>query len=116
MAEPKKTTKRRMRAKSNFKERRDKRPNRKASAVASVPAKVRDFFQASVGDELVFVEGSAFEAERAALRPCGYLIVTVERAPKPAESISQVGGGNDLSSSSAGLSLEEEVRRRLDGR
>lgn len=57
-----------------------RRPGPYERVEINCPSAVREFFDAQAGDQLVFVEGNAHSAERAAvLGP--YLIVRLEQAP-----------------------------------
>lgn len=115
-------TKKRMRAQSTFKARKDKRPNRKGSVAANVPAQVRDLLQAQHGDVLVFEEGTTWVAERAAGRGLPYLVVYLEKPAPPTGAKDADSAPKEptadavlMSTPHELLPLEEEVRRRRSG-
>lgn len=101
------------RAEAPFRTEPPKEKHQPPRTVAGVPSAVRDHFDAKPGDRLVFVKGNTHLADVAALRPGGYLIVTLERAPEAepcAARAADEGGACELAT------LEDAVRRKVDDR
>lgn len=107
-----------MRAEAEF-----KREGNVSVPLARVPGEVRQFFDARPGDTLVFEEGSAAVAEKAALRG-PYVVVRLERAERPVPFFETTAGrvleaayeGEEAAPAAPVVeSFAEAVRRRLSG-